>query len=163
MLKLQWISKEIMMQKTKGIHILQRQCLTCDNCSTHSYVYATAAVQTFALSQHLQCRLLDFRDNCQKGTFGALFSHLIGMMLITNCAPVPTPSSPDKALSAISVKVLCTKERDDIRPQTKNVRAQVVFGLYCRSSQNLIKEFFMKSRHIVKASLILFLVSLVSQ
>jgi len=109
-----------MMQKTKGIHILQRQCLTCDNCSTHSYVYATAAVQTFALSQHLQCRLLDFRDNCQKGTFGALFSHLIGMMLITNCAPVPTPSSPDKDISAISVKSRLHKRKEmtfDRRPK----------------------------------------------
>jgi len=31
-------------------------------------------------------------------------------------------------------KVLCTKERDDIRPQTKNVRAPVICGLYCPSS-----------------------------
>ena len=43
-------------------------------------------------------------------------------------------------------KVLCTKERDDIRMQTKNVRTPVVFGLYCPSSQNLIKKFCMKSR-----------------
>jgi len=64
-----------------------------------------------------------------------------------NCAPVPAPSSPDKAISAIhSKEVLCTKERDDIRPQTKNVTAPVVFGLYCPSSQNLIKIFCMKSR-----------------
>jgi len=61
-----------------------------------------------------------------------------------NCAPVPTPSSPDKAIQPSQVKVLCTKERVDILPQTKNVRAPVVFCLYCPSSQNLIK-FCMKS------------------
>jgi len=60
-------------------------------------------------------------------------------------------------------KVLCTKQRDDIRPQTKNVRAPVVFGLYCPSFQNLIKNFCLKSRCIVKASFVLLLVSLVSQ
>ena len=38
-------------------------------------------------------------------------------------------------------KVLCTKERDDIRPQAKNVRIPAVFGLNCPSSQNLIKIF----------------------
>jgi len=72
---------------------------------------------------------------------------------------------PDQAKSfqPSQSKVLCTKERDDIRPQTKNVRAPVVFGLYCSSSQNMIKKICMKSRSIVKSSLILFLVSLVSQ
>ena len=135
-----------MMQKTKGIHILQRQCLTCDNCSTHSYVYATAAVQTFALSQHLQCRLLDFRDNCQKGTFGALFSHLIGMMLITNCAPVPTPSSPDKDISAISVKSRLHKRKEmtfDRRPKRQGSSCfRFILPLLSKSD----KKFCMKSR-----------------
>jgi len=65
-----------------------------------------------------------------------------------NCALVPKPSSPDTAISA---KFLCTKERDDIRPQTKNVRAPVVFGLYCPTSQNLIKTVCMKSRKIIKS------------
>jgi len=35
----------------------------------------------------------------------------------SNCAPVLTLSSPDKAVSPSQSKVLTTKERDDIRPQ----------------------------------------------
>jgi len=68
-----------------------------------------------------------------------------------------------KSFQPSQPNVLCTKERDDIRPQTKNVRAPVVFGLYCPSSQNLIKKFCMKSRSIVKVSSILFFVLLFSQ
>jgi len=42
-----------------------------------------------------------------------------------------------------------------------NIRAAVVRGLYCPFSQHLIKRLCMKSRWVVKGSLILFLVSLV--
>jgi len=62
-----------------------------------------------------------------------------------NCAPVSTPSLPEKPFPPSQSKVLCTKDRDNIRPQTKSVRAPVVFGLYCSSSQNLIKNFCTKS------------------
>jgi len=60
----------------------------------------------------------------------------------SNCAPVPTPLPlQTKPFQPSQPKVLCTKERDDIPPQTENVRAPVVFGLYCPSSQNLTKNF----------------------
>jgi len=51
-----------------------------------------------------------------------------------------------KPFQSSQSKVRYTKERDDIRRRTKNVTAPVVFGLYCPSSQNLIKISCMKSR-----------------
>jgi len=42
------------------------------------------------------------------------FIHVLG----GNCVPSPTPSSPDKAISAILIKVLQTKERDDTLRQS---------------------------------------------
>jgi len=62
-----------------------------------------------------------------------------GCLFGANCAPVPTLSSPDKAISAISVKSLLHKGKRwySTADYCKNVRAAVVFGLYCPSSQNL--------------------------
>jgi len=64
----------------------------------------------------------------------------------TNCAPVLHLPRQTKPFQQSQSKVLCTKERDDIRLQTENVRAPVVFGLYCPTSQILMKKFCMKSR-----------------
>jgi len=50
-------------------------------------------------------------------------------------------TSQTKLFKSCQSRVLCTKERDDIGRQTKNVRAPVVFGLYFPSSQYLIKIF----------------------
>jgi len=85
----------------------------------------------------LKLRPKHFSKGGEKFSFALLYGHAY---LGANCAPVPTPSSPDKTIQPSQSKVLCTKERDDIRPQTKSVRAPVVFGLYCPSSQNLIKK-----------------------
>jgi len=64
-------------------------------------------------------------------------------LIVPQSLHVPRQTKPFKPSQP---KILCTKERDDIRPQPKNVRTPVVFGLYCSSSQNLIKNLCMKSR-----------------
>jgi len=64
----------------------------------------------------------------------------------TNCAPVPAPSSPDKAISAISVKSPLHTGKRWHSAADQNVWAPIVFGLYCHSSQNLMNKFCMKSR-----------------
>jgi len=65
-----------------------------------------------------------------------------------NCVPVPTPSSPDKAISVISVKSPLHKGA-----QTKNVRSPVVFCLYYPSSQSNVPtahQHFLTLRHCNK-------------
>ena len=85
-------------------------------------------------------------------------------------APVITPSSPDKAFPLSQSKVLRTKERDDDIRQVssslpfvhlfplfdcrlQNITDLVFRGLYCPSSQNLIKRLCIKSLQKVKDSL----------
>jgi len=61
-------------------------------------------------------------------------------------------------------KVLRTKERDDIPPQISKhylLGTGILRFSHCPSSENLMKKARMKSRQIVKESLILFLLSLV--
>jgi len=65
---------------------------------------------------------------------------IYGHALRANCAPVSTPSSPDKPISVISVKSPQRKEMTFDR-RLKTLGLPVVFGLYCSSSQTVIKIF----------------------
>jgi len=53
-----------------------------------------------------------------------------------NCAPFPTPSSPDEVISAIPIKLPFEQKKEmTFDGRLPNARAPVVRNLYCRSSQ----------------------------
>jgi len=79
-----------------------------------------------------------------------------------NFGPFPTPSSPDKAISAIPVKNPLNKGKQHSTRDLQTLGFRL-FAVYIYPSRSLMKRLYMKSGQVVKASLIVFLASLVPQ